>query len=143
MKEYVQRVAMKAVLVHNGKILLLREASTYGEGTQTGRWHMPGGRINPGEPWQTALKREVSEETGITEFEIDAPIFVGEWFPTIKGVPTHIVAMFHLCHVTNPVVLLSEEHDDYRWVSADDWRELDVMEPEDTVLEIAIKELAS
>lgn len=133
--EYIQRVAMKAVLVNKGKILLLREEAKYGDGTQAGRWHMPGGRIEPGEHWKTALKREVKEETGITDFSIERPLFVGEWFPTIKGVPTHIVAMFHVCTTKTDKVALSTEHNKFSWVGADEYKSYDVMEPEDRVLE--------
>ena len=132
---------MKAVLVYQNKVLLLREAATYGDGTNRGRYHMPGGRIEPGEHWEEALKREVQEETGITDFDIESPLFVGEWFPTIKGTPTHIVAMFHLCRTTTDRVILSTEHDNYVWVSAEDWHKYDVMDPEDTVLKIAFQKL--
>ena|SRR5688572_29557138 len=141
MSNFVQRVAMKAVLINRGRVLLLREAATYGDGTQRGRWHMPGGRIEPGEHWQEALKREVLEETGIQDFKVLHPVFVGEWFPTIKGTPTHIVAMFHMCESKSDKVVLSTEHDKYEWVDYKNWKEFDVMDPEDKVLEIVFEML--
>lgn len=143
MAEYTQRVAMKAVLINNGKVLLLREAGTYEEGTNKGRWQIPGGRIEPGEHWRDALNREVREETGITDVTWVKPIYVAEWFPVIKGVPTHIVAMFHLCTTKTAEVVLSSEHDAYQWIELERWQEFDVMAPEDEVLKAAIKELAS
>jgi 8-oxo-dGTP diphosphatase len=66
MDNITQRIACKAVIGIGDKVLVLREASTYVEGTQTGRWHCPGGRINPGEPFVDGLKREIAEETGLT-----------------------------------------------------------------------------
>ena len=143
MTDFVQRVAMKAVLVHNGKILLLREADTYEEGTNIGKYHMPGGRINPGEHWQDGLEREVFEETGIKNITVDKPLFVDEWFPTIKGVPTHIVVMFHLCRTSSEQVILSIEHDAYVWVGPQEWQKLHVMSPEDKVIEQAFLLLAA
>ena len=46
MTDMIQRVAMKAVIVKDGKVLLLREAKTYKDGTNIGRFHMPGGRLD-------------------------------------------------------------------------------------------------
>lgn len=38
-------------------------------------WEIPGGHIEAGEDWQTAAKREMFEETGATELDIE-PICV-------------------------------------------------------------------
>jgi len=79
----VQRVAMKAVIVRDGKVLILREAKTYDEGTNIGRYHMPGGRLDPGENFEDGLRREVREETGL-EVELEFPVYVGEWIDPTK-----------------------------------------------------------
>jgi len=129
-----QRIACKAVIAKDGKVLVLREASTYEEGTNIGRYHCPGGRINPGEPFLDGLRREITEETGLS-VEVGEPLYVGEWFPTIKGVPNQIVAIFFVCTPTSEEIRLSEEHDDYKWVDAADAKALDLMAPEDKVLE--------
>jgi len=84
MTKIIQQIAMKAVIVNkNGEILILREAATYGEGTQRGRYHMPGGRVNVGESFEESLTREVREETNL-EVQINEPIYVGEWHPVIR-----------------------------------------------------------
>lgn len=134
MADYNQRVACKAVIVKDGKVLVVREASTYEEGTNIGRYEVPGGRINPGEPFLDGLRREVLEETGL-QVEIGKPLYVGEWFPVIKDVPNHIVAIFFVCKPLTDEITLSEEHDDYRWVDEATMQSLDIMSPEDTVLE--------
>jgi 8-oxo-dGTP diphosphatase len=135
MSDINQRIACKAVIGMGDKVLVLREASTYVEGTQTGRWHCPGGRINPGEPFVDGLKREIAEETGltITSFE---PFYVGEWFPVIKGQKNQIVAIFFACttEATPDSVRLSDEHDSFRWVTADEAAALDIMPPEQDVI---------
>ncbi len=112
-----------------GKLLILREATTYKEGTNHGRYHVPGGRITPGEPFFDGLRREVREETGL-EIEIGHPVFVGEWFPVISGQAHHIVAMFLSCRCVSKTVTLSDEHDDFRWVNPDEIDVYDVMGPE-------------
>lgn len=72
-QQIVQRIATKALIVnYKGQMLILREASTYEEGTNVGRYHMPGGRLNPGEAFLEGLKREVDEETGL-QIEIGEP----------------------------------------------------------------------
>lgn len=40
------KVAAKAVIFDNHKVLIVREASTYEEGTNIGTWGLPGGRSN-------------------------------------------------------------------------------------------------
>jgi len=136
MAEIVQRIAMKAVIVDKtGKVLILREAATYGEGTQRGRYHMPGGRIEAGENFEEALRREIKEETGL-EVEIDRPIYVGEWRPVIRGVPHQIIGTFFVCTPKGEnSVKLSDEHDDYKWINPKDRSKYDLMNPEDKVID--------
>lgn len=130
-----QRIAMKGVIVNDdGKVLILREAKTYDEGTNTGRYHFPGGRLNAGEPYLEGLNREIQEETGLT-VQAGRPVFVGEWFPVIREVPNQIVAVFLACKTNATDVRLSEEHDAYEWVSAIDLGRYDLMPPDDEVLE--------
>ena len=65
-QQIIQRMATKALIVNDeGQMLILREASTYEEGTNVGLYHLPGGRLNPGEAFSDGLKREVDEETGL------------------------------------------------------------------------------
>lgn len=139
MADIVQRVAMKAVIVRDGKVLILREAKTYEEGTNIGRYHMPGGRLDPGENFEEGLKREVMEETGL-EVELDFPVYVGEWRPVIKGVQNQIVATFIACKpTTDKEVVLSSEHDDFQWIDPAKWSDYDVMGPEGNVIDAYLK----
>lgn len=135
----LQRIATKAIIEHEGKILLLREAATYGDGTQRGRWHVPGGRVELGEHFEAALRREVQEEAGL-EIEIVRPILVGEWRPTIKGEPNQIVGIFFLCRTTAHEVTLSTEHDGYQWVSPFEIANIDIMDPDDVAITASTKE---
>jgi 8-oxo-dGTP diphosphatase len=139
MTEIVQRIAMKAVIVKSGKILILREAATYGDGTQRGRYHMPGGRVEIGENFEDALKREVMEETGI-KVHVGRPIYIGEWRPVIKGVQNQIVGVFIECTPISTKITLSTEHDSYEWIDPKERHKFDVMDPEDKVIdEYAVK----
>jgi len=134
MNDIVLQVAMKAVIVKDDKILILREAATYGEGTQHGRYHMPGGRMHAGESFEDTLRREVREETGL-EIDIKYPIYIGEWRPVIKDVPYQIVAMFQVCFPKTSKITLSLEHDDFKWIKPNERGKFDIMDPEDKVID--------
>lgn len=136
-----QRIACKAVISHKGKVLLLREAA-YKDGTNPGRYHVPGGRVEVGEPFMEGLHREILEETGMSDVRVIKPIYVGEWFPVIHEVKTQIVATFFACETDTDQVRLSEEHDGYQWVDATDWQDIDVMPPETEVLKAYFAEFS-
>lgn len=127
------RVAAKAVILKDHKVLLLREASSYKEGTNLGKWGIPGGRIEAGESFFDGLRREVQEEAGL-EIETGDPIYIGEWWPTIHSVKNHIVALFVLSKPLNESVKLSEEHDAFAWVGLDDLADYKVIPPDEDVI---------
>lgn len=132
--DIAQRISMKAILVHDGKVLLLRKALYEGNGGKEGKWNTPGGRIEPGEHWQDALKREIQEEAGITDITIKEPIYIGEWTPTISGVQTQIICMFLVCETPQGTVTLNEEHDKYEWIEPKDRVNYEILTPESDVI---------
>lgn len=113
-------LAMKSFIVKDGKVLILRESTRYGEGTQTGNYDVPGGRLKPGEEWSAGLKREVFEETGLQVKE-GKPIAVSEWRPVVKGEQWQIVAVFFECFVESGSLKLSQDHDAYLWIDPKDY----------------------
>jgi len=131
MQEVILRVAAKAVIVNSeGKVLILREANSYAEGTNTGKFHMPGGRLEAGEPFRDALVREIREETGLEDVEIGEAIHVDEWRPEINGTVQQIVGVFVQCRYKGGEVRLSEEHDQAVWMNPDE-RDKFALLPED------------
>ena len=132
--EIAQRIATKAFMVNDGKVFILRESGSYVEGTNEGRWDFPGGRLNSGENFIEALKREVLEESGL-EIEVGKPIYVGEWRPTIKGVLTQIVGIFFLCTPKTMEVKLSRDHDEFRWILPNEYENYDLVSPNGEVFE--------
>ncbi len=108
-------VALKAFVERDGKILVLRESGSYAEGTQIGRYDVPGGRLQPGEHFADGLKREVREETGL-DVEFGKPFHMGEWRPTVRGEEWHIVATFVRCASPVGGVVLGNDHDAFAWI---------------------------
>jgi 8-oxo-dGTP diphosphatase len=115
--ELVSQIAAKALIVNSdGKILILREAAEYADGTNTGKYHMPGGRLEKGETYWDGLAREVMEETGLT-VNPQYPLHIDEWRPVIRNIPHHIIAVFALCKLEGMgQVRTSSEHDEALWV---------------------------
>jgi 8-oxo-dGTP diphosphatase len=54
-------IGVGGVLIHEGRVLLIRR----GKEPLRGRWVVPGGTVEVGETLETALVREMEEETGI------------------------------------------------------------------------------
>lgn len=120
-------VATKALIVHSGKILLLRESKKYNDGTNIGKFDVSGGRIEPGQRFDESLRREVKEETGL-EVEIGRPFFVNEWRPVVRGEQWQIIGTFFECFASTDQVILSEDHAEYIWIDPKDFRQHEVIE---------------
>jgi 8-oxo-dGTP diphosphatase len=58
-----QRLAAKALIRRGDRILLARLSA---HAVETGRWTLPGGGVDHGESPETALVREINEETGLS-----------------------------------------------------------------------------
>ena len=120
-------IATKAIIVNEGKILILREAGSYVEGTNAGRYDVPGGRLKPGEHFREALEREVSEETGL-KIKIGSPVAVNEWRPVVKGEQWQIVGVFFECQALSYRVVLSTDHDAYKWINPAEYKKYNVID---------------
>lgn len=93
----------------DGAVLVLEHKSG-------GRWLLPGGRINKGEGWLDGLRREVREETGITDFHIKGIVDFDTW---LEGAAGKCVITF-AASVQGADVKLGDEHIAYAWVEQDD-----------------------
>jgi 8-oxo-dGTP diphosphatase len=133
-----QIIAARAAIVRDKKVLILRESGQYEEGTQKGKYDMPGGRIGTNETIEAALRREAKEEAGI-DIEIIRPFFVGEWRPVVKGQQLQIIGIFYVC-TTNDDVLLGNDHDDFRWVDRDEARDFLILDPVPEAIRTLVQE---
>jgi 8-oxo-dGTP diphosphatase len=136
MSGVVLQVAAKALIVDkNGKLLVLREPAEGNLGSQDGLYGLVGGRLDDEDSYESALHREVFEETGL-KMDILHPLYVGEWWPSINGKKHHIIAIFSVCRAKTTDVKLSEEHDDFKWILPEKTKTLPFMPPDDKVIEL-------
>ena len=129
-------VGVKAVILHEGKVLIVREAA-YDEGTNKGKWDVSGGRIQNDEPILIGLAREVKEESGL-EIKPMQVLGVSETFPTIKGELCHIVRIYYLAEALHTKVTLGPDHDTYAWVTVEDINDKELVS---SLLELIVKAL--
>jgi 8-oxo-dGTP diphosphatase len=93
-----------------GRCLLIKRSAA--SKNHAGLWELPGGKVDPGETFDESVIREVSEETGLT-VQLDGPVGSGSSDAKVKT----IVYLFLEGHCADVNVRLSEEHDEFRWVT--------------------------
>jgi len=104
-KSHAQFTVSQGAVIENakGQILILK--------LHYSNWGIPGGHLHENEDWLDGLKREVNEETGITNFDVKS---VGGI--SVKG--SGYGVWFHATTSEIENVVLSDEHDAYAWVSS-------------------------
>ena len=130
------QVAAKAIIFNqDNQVLIVREAApnANNNNTQSGRYGLPGGRLQPGERFEDGLRREVKEETGLKIKPLQ-PLYVGEWHPIIGGTPHQIIAIFIICKALNQNVQLSDEHDAFLWADTAQCKKINIMPPDHEVI---------
>ncbi len=109
------QVGVKALLQQDGKFLFLRRNKDFKAGPQ--KWDIPGGRIEPEEPLEEALAREITEETGLVLKSLEKLLAAQDIFVEVKNL--HVVRLTYSASAEGDVVI-SDEHDEHRWMSLDE-----------------------
>ncbi len=85
---------------------------------ETGHWEFPRGNIEKGETEHEAARREIREETGITDITfLDGFKETSVWFFRREGKTIHKEATYFLAETKQDNVTISHEHQDYIWLS--------------------------
>ena len=114
-----------AIIVHEGKIL----GTQRGYGDFAGGWEFPGGKIEPGELPEDAVRRELKEE-------LDLEVEVGQRFDTVEyDYPTfHLSMQCFLCTMGDREFVL-KEHKDARWLDRDTVDEVEWLPADEGLIE--------
>lgn len=134
-----QFIATKALIFNNGRLLILRESSVYGDGTNQHKYDLPGGRLTPGEHFLDALSREVKEETGL-EIAIGKPVTVSEWRPIVRDEECQVAGIFFECQSKTDEITLSSDHDHFEWINPTDYEKYPLIDNLKPVFEKYIKD---
>lgn len=114
--------AVAAIIFKGDKILAMKRSQKKSAGP--GLWETLSGRIEWGEEPLTAVKREIQEECGL-EVEVD-PRPVEAYHAQRKGEP--MVLIIYRARYLSGEVVISEEHDDFAWVTPRQFREMSCLQ---------------
>jgi 8-oxo-dGTP diphosphatase len=107
-----------AVIEQNGLILCAQRSETMALPL---KWEFPGGKIEPGEAEEPALKREIQEELNV-EIEILERMPEHDYAYT----PEKVIRLIpYRCTIKNVSQLQAREHAELRWVDRKKLLELD------------------
>lgn len=110
-------VALKAVIVHGGRLLIIKRSDYDDIGA--GTWEFPGGKINFGETLHECLMREVMEETGL-QINVGRVLYTST-FCTSEN--RQVIVITYLCESETDKIKLSFEHSDYLWANREQIQE--------------------
>lgn len=120
-----QGVVVCAAIVHSGRLLAQRRDWPVRD---AGRWELPGGRVEPGEPDEVAVVRECQEELGV---EIVPMGRVGVDVPLRNGM---LLRAFHAGLVDPTATPRAVEHREVRWLEAGDLAGMDWLDADRLLL---------
>jgi mutator protein MutT len=118
------RVGVGAVVIHDGRVLLIRR----GKEPLRGRWVVPGGTVEHGEELHEALVREVQEETGVTVRPREVVLVFDRILREEGQVTYHYVIIDYLCDYVSGTPRAGSDAEEAAFVAAEDLGRYDVPE---------------
>jgi len=111
------RVGVGAVVIRDGKILLVKRGSSPGKGL----WAPPGGLVELGETVRKAAEREILEETGVTIRAKEA-FYIFDFIDRDKDgkIKYHYVIIDFLADYISGEPRASDDASEVRWVSPEE-----------------------
>ena len=114
------QVVVAAAVVRDGRLLAARRTTP---AAAAGRWELPGGKVDAGESAEHALVREIGEELGCV-------VEVAEWLAGAEPIGTAYVLRAASCRLLEGEPTPGADHDEVRWLAADELDEVDWLEPD-------------
>lgn len=112
-------LCMRLILFdQHGHILVLKRNAQ--SKTNPSKWELPGGKIDAGEAFDEALKREIREETGFTVAIHTAAGTAMQETPEYR-----VVNLVMVGTILSGGLSISPEHSEYRWASLPEIAALD------------------
>jgi 8-oxo-dGTP diphosphatase len=117
----VPLIGVGAVIVQAGRVLLVQR----GREPLKGHWSLPGGLVEIGESLQTAVIREVQEETGLLVEPVELIELLDRIHREGERIRYHYVIADYLCRVTGGSLKAASDADAVRWVERTEWNRPD------------------
>ncbi len=120
-KKTFYRVGQKAIISNDkDEILILQRSEKAGAG---GKWALAGGALENAEDPIEGIKREIQEETQLEVSDI-RPFHLFSY----QKDDDSIVIIGYICKAASEKIVLNWEHDDFKWVTAEEALKLDLTE---------------
>lgn len=109
----MKQITVAAAIIHDEENRIF--ATQRGSGDWKDWWEFPGGKIEPGETPEEALKREIWEELE-TRIAVEHLVQTVEWdYPKF-----HLTMHCFWCHVESGELVL-KEHEAAKWLKPEEW----------------------
>jgi mutator protein MutT len=115
-------VGVGGVLIHGGKVLLIRR----GKPPLYGRWVVPGGTVELGEELEQALVREMQEETGLVVEPLELLTVFDRIEREAERVVYHYVIVDYLCRLVSGEAKAASDALDVAWAAPSELRGYDL-----------------
>ena len=123
----MKQIEVVAAIIHDKDGLIF--ATQRGYGDYKDGWEFPGGKMEPGESPEQALRREIWEELE-TEIVVEWLVKTVEWdYPQF-----HLTMHCYWCHVNSGSLTL-KEHEAARWLTPDQLDNVDWLPADQVVVE--------
>ena len=130
------RVGVGAVVLHEGRVLLVRRAAR----PSPGKWSLPGGLVELGETTAEAVKREIAEECACDIRLVGVCGVLDRVVHDAEGrVRYHYVLVDYLAYAQSETIAAGSDAAEACWVPVDRVDELDVTDGLTDMINRALK----
>lgn len=120
-------VTRTIVLNEKNEILLIQRSKS--DSWNSGKWELPGGKLDEGQDISNALEREVFEETGLLVLPTNRLAYYESRILTsgkYKGLP--YIVLIGIAKAQNSNIKISTEHNQYKWIGINEFENFDLTE---------------
>lgn len=109
------KIVVKSIIYNKrlNKILLVQRCKDDSVGADT--WENVGGNVEDGETLDDALRREITEEAGISDIRIDRVAYAA----LVNAQEPYLIVAY-LCEALTDNICLSSEHQAFLWAGRED-----------------------
>ena len=116
-----------AIIIKNGKYFIAQRNRNKHMGLS---WEFPGGKVEKGETFEFALKREIKEELNI---EINIKNKLGE--ENYQDDKINVKLHYFICSHFNGEIILSE-HEDSAWITKNEFKNYNFAEGDSDIIKL-------